>query len=425
MNTAHDQEGIYRSVADTLGLIVTDQQDRNRYEGSRRRLQALIDASLALGESRDLPTLLGRILDLATTHVGADRGAIFRRDVKTGDLTASIFHGDELAQIAVSSGHGIVGQVAESGTALRLADAYDHADFDRTVDERTGYRTRSLIAVPMQLRTGEVIGVVELLNKNEGEFDDDDEAFLKAFGAQAAVALENARLTEERIRGERLEAVGAVSASLVHDLKNPLSGVHGYTDVILQQPPPELLERCVQGIRRQTLRMNHMVSSILRYVRGEDSLLVSKTNFNTLLEEIVEDLRAAHAADGVSIAHEAEPVGTVRLDPMAMRRVVDNLCRNAAEAMDGKGTITLRVAIVDEDVLLEIADDGPGMDPQRVEALFAPWETAGKQDGTGLGLAIVRRIVDRHGGSIAVDSRPGHGTTFRIRVPFAGPPDDA
>ncbi len=404
---------------------MTEQRDPNRYDGPRQRLQALIEASLALGESRDLFTLLRRILDLATTHVGAERGTLFHLNAGDGHLIATVFHGDDVEQIVLPGGQGIAGQVAETGQPVRLADAYEDPRFDRSVDQRTGYQTRSLLAVPMRLRTGEIVGVVEVLNKrDDGIFDEDDEAFLDAFGAQAAVALETARLTEVRIRGERLEAIGTISANLVHDLKNPLSGIHSYTDVILQQPPPELLERCVSGIRRQTARMDHMVGSILRFVRGEDALLVSRMDFDELLDEIVQDLQAAHRGDAVEIERTGERVGNVRVDGMALRRVVDNLSRNAAEAMPDGGRIRIDARIQDEHIGLTIRDDGPGMDPDRIADLFKPWTTEGKRTGTGLGLAIVRRIVDRHGGTIEVESEPGTGTTFRIQLPVAGPAED-
>nr|MDJ0523316.1 GAF domain-containing sensor histidine kinase [Planctomycetota bacterium] len=327
-----------------------DPRVSQRYDGPVERLHALIEASLALGESSDLTTLLRRILDLATRHVGADRGALFIAQPATGDLVSTIFHGDELEQIHLPTGRGIAGSVVESGRSVRIDDAYEDERFDRSIDERTGYRTRSLLVVPMRLRNREVVGAIELLNKAEGgTFDDDDEDFLEAFGAQAAVALETARLTEERIRGARMEAVGAVAANLVHDLKNPLSGIHGYTDLILQGPPPELLSRCVDGIRRQTTRMNHMVSSILEYVRGDAQLLLSKIDMDELLDEIVEDLRAACGRADVEIERAGERVGIVRADAMALRRLVDNLSRNAFEAMEGGGRVRIGAVRADDD----------------------------------------------------------------------------
>lgn len=396
-----------------------------RFDVSTERLHALIEASLALGETQDLQTLLRRILDLATEHVGADRGALFLRRPATGELIATIFHGDELEQIRLPSGQGIAGVVAETAATVRIPDAYDDPRFDRTVDESTGYRTRSMLVVPLQLRNDEVVGVLEVLNKLEGgSFEADDEEFLKAFGAQAAVALETARLTEERIRGARLEAIGTVAANLVHDLRNPLSGIHGYSDLILQAPPAELLEQCVNGIRRQTKRMNHMVTSILRFVRGEELLLLSKIDMDEWLDEVVADLRAARQDERVEILRDGERVGCVRADPMALERLVDNLTRNAIEAMEAEGRLRIGAHIAGDDVVLEIADDGKGMTEAEAAELSAPFRTQGKSEGTGLGLGIVRRVVDGHGGSIAVECAPGSGTTFRITLPLRGPEAD-
>ncbi len=392
------------------------------YDGPRNRLDALIDASQALIASADLRTLLGRILDLATHHGGADRGSLFLLRPESGRLVATIFHGGELAGIELPVGKGIAGQVALSGEPVCINDVYADERFDRSVDKRTGYRTRNLLAVPMRLRDGEILGVVELLNKTDGNFDSDDESFLTAFGAQAAVAIQNARLVEERIRGERLEAVGTLAAGLVHDLRNPLSGILGYTDLIRQNPPDDIRERCVGGIRRQITRMNHMVGSILEYVRGEETFLFSKIDFDEVMREVGEDLQAAHATDDIKMRCEAEPVGSVRADPMALRRLVDNLARNSVEAMDGKGNLRLAIGRDGDDAWIEVADDGAGMTEEQQARLFLPFATEGKQDGTGLGLAIVSRIVDAHGGSIILDSAPGKGTTVRVRLPYSGPP---
>src|SRR5262245_60845678 len=206
---------------------------------SQARLQALIDASLVLNSAPDLGTLLGRILDLATKHVGADRGSLFVRDPRSGDLVAHVFHGREVERIVVKPGQGLAGTVFLTGEPVRIEDAYSDPRFHRTIDDATGYRTKTILVVPLRLRGGETVGVLQVLNKKQGLFTEEDAEFLQAFGAHAATALEHSRLVDERIRAERLAAVGQVSAALVHDLSNPLSGIKGYADVIEQGPPRE------------------------------------------------------------------------------------------------------------------------------------------------------------------------------------------
>lgn len=390
-------------------------------EVPRARMDALIRAGVDLARVQDLDALLRRILDLATSNLGAERGAIFVLEPATGDLVSHVFHGEELERLVVRAGQGIAGDVVATGRSVRLANAYDDPRFDRSIDARTGFRTASLLAVPLRVRGGDVLGVIEVLNRRDGEFTAQDLAFLSAFAAYAAVALENARLLQQRLHAERLATVGRIASTLVHDLSSPLSAVRGYADVIEQDPPAEVRVRCAAGIRRQTLRMGEMVRAILGYVRGDEALLFAKTDVDTLLDEVVEDLTAARAQGGVRVVRGPGRAGAARVDEAALRRVLDNLARNALQAMPEGGTLTLSATHVEPDVVLEVSDTGHGMDEATRARLFQPFFTQGKRDGTGLGLAIVQRLVKAHGGLIEVTSRPGAGTTFRVRLPATGP----
>lgn len=391
---------------------------------SGKRLHALIECSLQLNEAQDLPTLLRRVLMMATEQVGADRGTLFRKKPGEDLLVAEHFAGEELATLTLAPDQGLAGEVFQTGRPLRIDDAYADPRFDSSIDKRTGYSTHNMLVVPLRLRTGEVVGVLQLLNKASGPFSEEDEDFLEAFGALSAVALENARLISERIRNERLAAVGTWAATLVHDLRNPLSGIRGYADLILQNPPEDLRQRCVAGIRRQTVRMDHMVRSILSFVQGRAAFLFSKVDVDELLTEIVEDLDAAHRDEDITIVRSGSRVGTCRLDPMAIRRLVDNLVRNAAEAMEAGGRIEIGGALADGEVHFWVADDGPGIPEVRQREMFDVFQTSGKEGGTGLGLHVVRSTIDGHDGRISVTSSSEKGTRFDIRLPITGPAAD-
>lgn len=394
-------------------------------EVPRARMEALIRAGVDLARMQDLDALLKRILDLATEHVGAERGAIFVKEPASGTLVSHHFHGDELERLVVKAGRGIAGHVAATGRSVRLADAYEDPRFDRSVDDETGYRTRSLLAVPLTVRGGDVIGVLEVLNRRDGPFVPEDAAFLSAFAAYAAVALENARLLEQRLLAERLATVGRIASTLVHDLSGPLSALRGYADVLEKDPPADVRTRCAAGLRRQTQRMAELVRSILAFVRGDDDYLFAKTDVDVLLDELAEDLTVAHATTEVRIERRPGQAGAARVDAAALRRVLENLARNAVQAMPQGGSLTLGAALDGADVVLALTDTGVGMDESVRARLFEPFFTRGKAEGTGLGLAIVRRIVDAHGGRVEVESAPGKGTTFRVRVPVEGPPGAA
>jgi two-component system sensor histidine kinase HydH len=108
---------------------------------------------------------------------------------------------------------------------------------------------------------------------------------------------------------------------------------------------------------------------------------------------------------------------------MALSRLVENLARNAVEAMEAGGTLSIGATLDGDFVRIEIADTGKGMAEQDLAALFEPFRTAGKVDGTGLGLGIVARVAEGHGGHVDVRSAPGAGTTFVVTLPLKGPPE--
>ncbi len=159
------------------------------------RLKAILDVAKAMISERDLDSLLQLILREAAKVVDADRGSLFLLDAETGELWTKIAQGIEAGQeIRIPRGVGLAGHVALSGEIVNLADAYDDPRFNREVDKDTGYRTHALLCVPMKNMRGEVVGVLQALNKHSGAFSADDADLLMTLGGQAAAAIENALL---------------------------------------------------------------------------------------------------------------------------------------------------------------------------------------------------------------------------------------
>jgi adenylate cyclase len=157
-------------------------------------------------DSLSLDRLLVRLIDLATATIEAERGTLFLHDAETGELFSRIAQGDGVAEIRMPSTKGVAGAAFTSGQPVIVNDAYASPAFSPDIDLLSGYRTRSLICVPLCNRRGAIIGVTELLNKRSGRFDDADVAILAAITAQAAATLENAHLVERLQRDRRLDA---------------------------------------------------------------------------------------------------------------------------------------------------------------------------------------------------------------------------
>ena len=170
------------------------------------RLESLIDASKHLNTTFDLEKLLSIILHLATKNLNAQRGTIYLIDEKARELWSKVLKGGEgLVEIRLPIGTGISGTVAETGETINLKDASKDARFYSGFDKRSGFKTKTMLCMPMKNRHGKIIGVFQIINKRRGAFDNEDELFLKAFSEHAALAVENARLYQTSMESERVQ----------------------------------------------------------------------------------------------------------------------------------------------------------------------------------------------------------------------------
>jgi len=185
--------------------------------GDAARLERLLEASYALHSSLDLDELLGVILRTAAGGVGAERGTVFllRGDV----LWSRVLSGDERLTIELPVGQGLAGTVAKTGQAICIEDAYADPRFDRSWDEKSGFRTKQVLCAPITDRAGKTVGVFQLLNKKTGAFDDSDREFLAGLSIHAALAVENAQLHTAMLEKERYDREVALARGVQRDLQ--------------------------------------------------------------------------------------------------------------------------------------------------------------------------------------------------------------
>ncbi len=169
------------------------------------RLQAVVEASELVNSTLEVPEIARRVVETATSLIGAERGSLFLVDEDGETLRALVAHGVDAKTLTVRRGEGIVGTVAAEGVPLLLDDPYADPRFDPAVDRRTGFRTRSLLTVPVRDRERRLVAVLQLLNHHRGHFDSEDVEFLEELGVPFALALTTARLHREIVRRERME----------------------------------------------------------------------------------------------------------------------------------------------------------------------------------------------------------------------------
>ncbi len=169
-----------------------EQLERQRNEESR-----LLEVTTAISRELQLQPLLQKIMETVTAILDADRSTLFMHDKKTGELWSNVAQGVGTKQIRFPAHLGIAGSVFTAGETVNIPDAYADARFNSAVDKATGYKTNTILTMPVVNKQGERIGVTQVLNKRGGPFTKTDEKRLAAFGAQAAIAIENAQLFEQ------------------------------------------------------------------------------------------------------------------------------------------------------------------------------------------------------------------------------------
>jgi len=188
-------------------------------ESSERRhavieLSTIVEATKRLNSTLDLAELLNIILQLTTRHTGAERGTVFLMDHERNEIWSLVGLGLEQHEIRLPVTRGIAGWVAQNGEEVNLADAYADPRFESEFDLRLGFRTRSLLCLPIRNKDGQTIGVLQLLNKKSGAFTPGDAAMLRSISDHVALALENAQLHREMVAKQRMERDLALARSI-------------------------------------------------------------------------------------------------------------------------------------------------------------------------------------------------------------------
>lgn len=161
-----------------------------------RKMHLLLDMSRKVASLETLDEILVEMMKTTTAELGADRGTIFLNDQETGELYSRIAQGNIQREIRILNTNGVAGAVFQSGESLVISDAYSDERFDQSIDEKTGYVTKSILCVPIRAARNEIIGVAQVLNKKEGQFTEDDVMLLEAIATQTAIALQSTIFAE-------------------------------------------------------------------------------------------------------------------------------------------------------------------------------------------------------------------------------------
>jgi PAS domain S-box-containing protein len=228
------------------------------------------------------------------------------------------------------------------------------------------------------------------------------------------------RLQEQVALRRRLAELGEVSAGIAHEFRNYMGTIMGYARLVAKSlKPGEPTAKMALAINDELKAMNRLIDDLLNFGRHTE-VAVAPTDLAGLLKRGVAQMAARGAEQRVAVSVDLPPdLPIIRVDEGLLYQAMLNLYTNALDAMPEGGELTVRARVIgSRDVEIVVTDTGVGVSPEHLDRIFLPMFTT-KQKGTGLGLALAHKIILSHGGRIAVESREGGGTTFRLVLPIA------
>lgn len=432
---------------------------RRRVDALGRELEAVQRIANELGSETDVDGIVRRALQVALETLHANAGSVLLYDEGQDKLVFRYVvggAGDKLIGVAVDTEGSIAGRVFREGRTAVTEDVRHEQDHSRQIEERTRYVTTNMVTCPLVISTGDVVGVMQVLNKDEGDFNADDVALLEILAHQIATRIETARLQEAAKFAAIVKFIGNIS----HDVKNMLTPVQtgaytlqealsadvellgsarsaeGVPDSVaetleavsgdLELLAPEILSMMLDG----ALDAQQRVAEISNAVKG----MVAEPQFeptdvSEVAGRVINVLKLQAESCGVDLVLAApEDLPQAEVDGRQLYNAMYNLCFNAIEACEDGGTVTLALvarpggAFPDGDALdISVADTGKGMPEEVRQKLFTDQAVTTKATGTGLGTRIVANVVEAHGGRISIDSELGKGTTITLHLPLSRP----
>lgn len=406
-----------RPFLDVLGAVLALRTELEAAQKANERLEHLYETGKSLASTLDLNELLYNTIQLAAEAVNAEAASVITLDPATNDLVFQTAHGekrDELRKVRLATTEGIAGWVFQHGEPTIVNNPQHDPRFAQQVDARTGFTTRSILCVPLQVK-GRTIGVLQVLNKHaEAGFDREDVTLLLPLAGEAAVAIENAQLYQN-LREERdriVEAQEEVRRELARDLHDGtvqlLSSIimslnHVRQLIVHDTDMAEQELEYVEDLAQRTLRETRTLLFELRPVTLETRGLAAA------LDSYVERLNRSEVGPPVTVYVEdgvPQLPSTVARTLFALIQEAVNNARKHAEAE----RIDVRIRISNDCLMMTVTDDGCGFDLASVQRDY-------DQSGS-LGLLNMRERAALIDAYLDIDCAPGEGTTVSVKLPL-------
>jgi signal transduction histidine kinase len=387
----------------------------------------------------DLQTVLDTLVQSAARLCQADMASINRQRAQSFEQVASFGYTAEfyefMARHLIPAGRGsIVGRTVLEGKTVHVPDVWTDPEYQFKPGAKVG-NTRTMLGIPL-LREGRPIGVIVLSRTSVRPFTDRQIELVQTFADQAVIAIENVRLFDEiQDKNQQLQQASANKSQFVssmsHELRTPLNAIIGLTEMMVTNAARFGTEKAMEPLQRVNRAGTHLLGLINQVLdlskieAGKLELNPQTVQLAPLIDEVAGTARQLAEQNKNRLAVDTPgDLGALTVDPMRLRQILLNLLSNACKfTKQGEVKLAARRMVDGRDwIELAVADNGIGMTPEQQAKLFeefsqAEASTAQRFGGTGLGLAITRKLARMMGGDVTVESTPGQGSIFTVRLP--------
>lgn len=395
-------------------------------------LNTLIEITRTITASLDMDEIFNLSIRQIQSSWNIDAASIWLLDEANQSLRLLANAGTpdaRLSDIEVPLGAGFVGHVAQSGTWIYTNNVAEHELHYRQVDRQTGFTTKSLLCVPLLFRN-KVVGVMQLLNKQDGDFDDLDVERALSIATAVAIAITNARLLADAETTSTFQ--DELIANISHDMRAPLNAIHSFAGELDHAGPLNPQQTAyLNQIESSSGHMIELVDNLLELAtlsaRGEDAF--EPLDMNVLMTQAIETYQPTADTAGVTlVATAVSPPARVNGNSSQLHSAVGNLLDNAIKFSPSGGSVQVRLTTDATTLALDVIDEGDGIDPTDLPHIFDKfYRGANSTNGSshGIGLALAKLIAELHNGHIHVESAPGTGSRFTLTLPLTGEPECA
>ncbi|OPZ21870.1 MAG: Sporulation kinase A [candidate division BRC1 bacterium ADurb.BinA364] len=405
---------------------------------SRQRDAGLLEICQAMGSTLDQDSLLDKILRLMISDLMAHQGSILLFDRETDQLRMIASRGlpEEVARLGYMPRKGSIAEwVIDHDEPLLLHEKVREGE-TRFSSVAAARQIASSMCVPLRAK-GAVQGTININRLAPSpHFTKDDLDRATILATQAAISIENSRLYEANLQAERLATVGQTVAGISHSMKSIVTSLRGGISICEQAQKMrnwDLLDKGWGLVQRNFQRISTMAMEMLEFSKYQREPIKKRFSLEPLAVEVFATASARAADKKIALSHAiGADAKTIEADQDQIFQGMLNLVENAIDAIPAEGAIRVssrRVAAGGEEripialgerggaVFIEIADNGPGIDPENQKKIFEPFFSTKGSKGTGLGLAVTNKMIQEHGGRIVLESAVGQGTKFTIVLP--------